>query len=86
MVRWGSSGLALLTTDGLIYLVQDAMFVSSSAASSQVRAANSEDIKMRWKQPTRPAIARALRHRGPFAVAPKPLTLTQLLAAAPHNH
>ena len=86
MVRWGSSGLALLTTDGLLYIVQDATFVSSAAAPSGVHARARENVKMRWKRPSKVAIAQALRHRAPFVAGPRPLTLTELLRSTRQAH
>lgn len=79
MVRWGNSGLALLTTDGLLYIVQDATFVSSAVAAGGVHGRPSENVKMLWKRPSKLAIARALRHRPPFVAGQRPLTLTELL-------
>jgi hypothetical protein len=86
MVRWGSSGLALLTTDGLLYIVQDATFVSSAAAAGGVHGKSSENVKMLWKRPSKLAIARALRHRPPFAAGQRPVTLTELLGSAARAH
>jgi len=61
LARWGNSGLAVLTAGGLadlsasgngmLYLLQDAAFVSS--AQSGVRGAALERVQQRWKRMTR---------------------------------
>lgn len=86
MVRWGSTGLAVLTTDGLVYIVQDSTFVSSAAALNGVHAGIKENVRMLWKRPSKVAIARALRSRAPFAAGQRPLTLTELLRSMPQAH
>jgi hypothetical protein len=58
LVRWGASGLALLTIGGfadvyanalgMLYLINDPNFVSSSAPAAQV--ANQELVKQRWRR------------------------------------
>ena len=62
MIRWGNSGLAVLTTGGMpnvyanglgmLYIVQDAAFVSSAPANPSVRPAAVERVKQRWKAMT----------------------------------
>lgn len=45
-----------------------------------------ENVKMSWKRPSKQAIARALRHRAPFAAGQRPVTLTELLGSAARTH
>jgi hypothetical protein len=65
LVRWGSSGLAVLTIggfnppgaflvsgNGMLYLVQDTRFVSSAAARPGLRDADVERVQQRWKRMT----------------------------------
>jgi hypothetical protein len=70
LVRWGSSGLAVLTTGGLVdvfangngmlYLVQDTTFVSSAQVRPSPRDADVERVQQRWKGLTaREALAQA---------------------------
>lgn len=59
MVRWGTSGLALLTLGGtedvfenglgMLYLIQDASFVSSAPAIRGVQDQRMERVERRWK-------------------------------------
>jgi hypothetical protein len=58
--RWGSTGLAVLTMQnipgepvngvGMLYLLQNASFVSSNPASSSLTSNIAKDVRMRWKQ------------------------------------
>jgi hypothetical protein len=60
--RWGTTGLAVLTSGGLpdiienglgmLYIVQDAQFVSSAQASGTAQAAAKEPVQRRWKRMT----------------------------------
>jgi hypothetical protein len=86
LVRWGSSGLAVLTADGLVYIVQDATFVSNASAVHGIEASPRENVKMLWKRPSKQAIARALRHRAPVAAGQGPVTLTELLESTRRAH
>jgi hypothetical protein len=62
LIRWGNSGLAVLTTGGLadilengngmLYLLQDAAFVSSATPSPSVREPVPERVQLRWKRMT----------------------------------
>lgn len=59
MVRWGASGLAILTTGGtpgvyengfgMLYIIQDAAFVSNNPPSSAVQTAKPLLVQRRWK-------------------------------------
>lgn len=61
LVRWGTAGLAVLTSGGLtdilengsgmLYLVQDTAFVSGTPSSS-IRGATLERVQQRWKRLT----------------------------------
>ena len=61
LARWGTAGLAVLTSGGLpdilengsgmLYLVQDAPFVSGTPASS-LRGATVKRVQQRWKRLT----------------------------------
>lgn len=67
MARWGSSGLAVLTSGGepyvianglgMLYLIQDAQFVSSAPAA----AAAQERVQQRWKRITMRAMLAQVR-------------------------
>lgn len=60
LARWGNSGLAVLTSGGIpsafenglgmLYIVQDAAFVSNASATPNVRKAKVERVQRRWKQ------------------------------------
>lgn len=59
LARWGTTGLAVLTVGGLpdvfangmgmLYIVQDAAFVSSNPPSTNVQKAKMERVQRRWK-------------------------------------
>ena len=53
MIRWGTSGLAVLTTNGVLYMVQDAAFVSSVPVSSAAKASRQENVRRLWKKPSK---------------------------------
>lgn len=74
MVRWANSGLALLTTNGLLYIVQDSTFISSAPAPSVRKASIPENVKMLWKRPSKLAIGQAIRRRAPSAAGQNPFT------------
>jgi hypothetical protein len=70
MVRWGASGLAVLTTGGydggygMLYLIQDSSFVSNLPASSFVQPEKQGLVQQRWKRLSkRKALALALAHQ-----------------------
>ena len=62
LVRWGTNGLALLTSGGLddiyengngmLYLIQDSTFVSSAPATASIRHHVTERVHQRWKRMT----------------------------------
>jgi IPT/TIG domain len=86
MVRWGNSGLAVLTTNGLLYIVQDSTFVSSSNAPNVGQALTRENVKMLWNKPSKLAISQALRQRGASAAGQNPFTLTQIRVRSPRAY
>jgi hypothetical protein len=56
--RWGNTGLAVLTSggipnvvsgQGMLYMVEDANFVSSAPAAASARTAAMEPVRRRWK-------------------------------------
>jgi hypothetical protein len=63
LVRWGASGLALITVNenagtfggpgGMLYLLQDATFVSGSSATSSAQSVRDEEIQQRWSRPSK---------------------------------
>src|SRR5262249_31405287 len=72
LVRHGSSGLAILTINentgspGMLYLIQDATFVSKSQAiaTPAFRIATSEKlVDFRWKRHSKADIVRSLREK-----------------------
>jgi hypothetical protein len=73
LVRWGDSGLALLTINydsgspGVLYLVQDASFVSNTQAAttlaSHISAKKQELVRRRWKHISRVEIVKMLKAR-----------------------
>lgn len=70
LIRWGASGLAVLTVDttfstpGMLYLISDTSFVSNAQASPA--AIPSESVQRRWKPISRLDVARMLRKRAGF--------------------
>jgi hypothetical protein len=74
LVRWGSSGLAVLTTSttiginglgsaGMLYLIQDTSFVSSSQSAAEEISEPKELVQRRWTRPSKSAILKALQIR-----------------------
>lgn len=67
LVRWGSSGLAVLTVNqgngspGMLYLIQDATFVSNVQAPSSRLAKPQELVEWRWKAMSKADIFKMLR-------------------------
>jgi hypothetical protein len=69
MVRWGTSGLAVLTTGGIgvfedgfgmLYLIDDSQFVSNLPATSFVQPEKRDLVQQRWRRlPKREALAQA---------------------------
>ncbi len=55
-VRWGNSGLAVLTinggsgSQGMLYLIQDTTFVSSARAAASEFSKPQETVQQRWKR------------------------------------
>lgn len=64
MVRWGNSGLAVLTSAGMLYLINDAGFVSNAPATGARRAAMKELVQLRWNPLTTRDMIRAAEARG----------------------
>jgi hypothetical protein len=69
MVRWGNNGLAVLSTSGMLYIVQDASFVSSAPA---VQTGIGENVKVGWNRLSRAAMGQAIRQRPPSSVGQNP--------------
>lgn len=67
LIRWGASGLAVLTYDptfttpGMIYLISDTTFVSNAQAAASPAAMPFEPVQRRWKPISRLDLARMLR-------------------------
>ena len=81
LTRWGNSGLAVLTTGGvtdvsenglgMLYIVQDAAFVSNANATSSIQKAKVERVQRRWKQMNiRDILARV--HKALYGVLSEP--------------
>jgi hypothetical protein len=70
LARWGTSGLAVLTTTGdatmpgMLYLIHDPGFVSSAQAAVSPLSKLQELVKMRWKRISRADILKMLNARG----------------------
>jgi hypothetical protein len=77
LVRWGSSGLALITYNetpagyggpgyggpgGMLYILQDATFVSNATPADRAAPAEIERVQQRWKRLSKPALAGLLRN------------------------
>ena len=66
IIRWGTSGLAVLTVDptfttpGMLYLIQDANFVSNAQSVASASKPH-ELVQCRWKRISKSDIARMLR-------------------------
>jgi hypothetical protein len=58
LVRWGTSGLAVLTTNqnggpaGMLYLIQDTNFVSNAPIAASILSKPQELVQMRWSPGT----------------------------------
>ena len=68
LVRWGTSGLALITFNpsggGMLYILQDAHFVSNAAARIPSQGMlRGGDVQRRWAKPSTSKIERKFRHR-----------------------
>ena len=70
LVRWGTSGLAVLTlavpganVPGMLYLIQDATFVSSAPAAAFKPSNTRELVQQRWKRITKADIAKIVKAR-----------------------
>lgn len=69
LVRWGTSGLALITLNpnggGMLYIFQDTNFVSSAAikTSLQATAMKNGAIQQRWAKPSKAEIEKMFGHR-----------------------
>jgi len=68
LVRWGTSGLALITLNpsggGMLYILQDAHFVSNAAARIPSQGMlRGGDVQRRWAKPSTSKIERKFRHR-----------------------
>lgn len=67
LIRWGASGLAVLTSDptfttpGMLYLISDTTFVSNAQAAVAPAATSFESVQRRWKPISRLDLARMLR-------------------------
>ncbi len=67
LIRWGASGLAVLTYDptfttpGMLYLISDTTFVSNAQAAKAPAAVPFELVQRRWKPISRLDLARMLR-------------------------
>jgi hypothetical protein len=100
LVRWGTTGLAVLTSGGLtdiaengsgmLYLVQDSTFVSNAPAMASVRETAVEGVQLRWKRMTvREMLAqtRQTRYRKPnwFRQGLKSHAIASLFGGPP-NH
>lgn len=69
LVRWGTSGLAVLTmnqgsgTQGMLYLIQDATFVSSAQKAVSPSSKPQELVQRRWKPISRMDIVKMVQAR-----------------------
>jgi len=68
LVRWGSSGLAILTinqggsgSQGMLYLIQDTTFVSNAQAAPSRFSKPRELVQQRWKRVTKADIFRMVQ-------------------------
>lgn len=67
LIRWGTSGLAVLTLDttfttpGMLYLISDTTFVSNAQAAMAPASMPFESVQRRWKPISRRDLARMLR-------------------------
>ena len=69
LVRWGTSGLAVLTMNqaggplGMLYLVQDTTFVSNAQSAVSRVSQPRERVKLRWKPITKADIIKMVQAR-----------------------
>ncbi|HKW61737.1 MAG TPA: IPT/TIG domain-containing protein [Candidatus Acidoferrum sp.] len=69
LVRWGASGLAVLTKNqssgspGMLYLIQDPTFVSSAQVAASPLFQSRELVQRRWKAISRADIAKMVQAR-----------------------
>jgi hypothetical protein len=69
LVRWGTSGLAVLTMNqaggplGMLYLVHDTTFVSNTETSASRSSQPRELVKLRWKRISKADILRMVQAR-----------------------
>ena len=67
LVRWGSSGLAILTINqasgspGMLYLIQDTTFVSSAQTATSGSPKSPELVQLRWKRMSKADIFKMLQ-------------------------
>jgi hypothetical protein len=67
LVRWGSSGLAVLTVNqgngspGMLYLIEDASFVSTALAPASRSTKSQELVQRRWKAMSKADIFKMLQ-------------------------
>lgn len=75
LLRWGSSGLAVLTINtpintglgspGMLYLIQDTTFVSSAQNTASSLSQQHELVQQRWKRISRADVVNMLRAKSP---------------------
>jgi hypothetical protein len=70
LVRWGNSGLAVLTTNqsgygspGMLYLVQDTSFISNAQMAASRFSRSQELVKRRWKRISKLDIVKMVQAR-----------------------
>jgi hypothetical protein len=69
LVRWGTSGLAILTMNGgsgpfgMLYLVQDSSFVTNAQAPAARPSEAQESVHERWKRISKADIVNMIRKR-----------------------
>jgi hypothetical protein len=69
LVRWGSSGLAVLTVGGsagglgMLYLIEDASFVSGAPRANFSPANSQENVQQRWKRISKVDVRKMLQKR-----------------------
>lgn len=69
LIRWGTSGLALLTHNfvsgsGMLYLIQDATFVSALKSGVSNSSRLEEMVQQRWKRFSKADVHRMVQARG----------------------
>jgi hypothetical protein len=69
LVRWGTSGLAVLTINygsgspGMLYLIQDTTFVSNAQKGASGLSKPQELVQRRWKRVTTMDIVKMVQSR-----------------------